>query len=539
MPVNMCVRRAVPFGIHAIKIMIAAVLVFGGSNVVFAQCPAAPTLTGTVRPCDGGVPNNDSPAVGLDWNGVTWATEYAVYRAVGGVFPASPTAIVTDRGWKDLSPPVGVLLSYRVQARTNNLALCPSGVGPFSNVFNAGAISPGASAVAPVAGSILGLVIGRSCTGVTASWNPPLPGTPLANMYRVRVLIDGVQQGPVNTTTQPTYSVNVASDTQVVTFGVTLVDLCGRLGPEATITGKRLPSSLGRVTVTGSAARCDGVTISWTPLDGAESYRVTARDSLDMRFFSTTGSSILIPRESLQARQLDVQITAMNSCGQASMSTHVNVLSNTQTYPPLTLTLKQMPGGVLCSWTPEPGITEYRLRRIESTNSQITYDVGGIKGTSAFVAGLPGPGITYQFCVASQDSCGFSSYFEECESLATTPTFTVVTTPTSVKKNVNQSATLSAYVIGNPPNYQWRKNGTNLVDGGRIQGATTAELTISNLVLADADLYELVLSLPGEQPVTLPATILVTNPCRADFDDNGRSSIEDVFDFLNAWFAGC
>jgi hypothetical protein len=27
--------------------------------------------------------------------------------------------------------------------------------------------------------------------------------------------------------------------------------------------------------------------------------------------------------------------------------------------------------------------------------------------------------------------------------------------------------------------------------------------------------------------------------CKADFDGSGQLAVQDIFDFLNAWFAGC
>ena len=39
---------------------------------------------------------------------------------------------------------------------------------------------------------------------------------------------------------------------------------------------------------------------------------------------------------------------------------------------------------------------------------------------------------------------------------------------------------------GAPMSYQWRKDGTNLVDGGRIAGATSGCLTITNVVEEDS-----------------------------------------------------
>ena len=42
--------------------------------------------------------------------------------------------------------------------------------------------------------------------------------------------------------------------------------------------------------------------------------------------------------------------------------------------------------------------------------------------------------------------------------------------------------------------YQWQKNGTNLVDGGNLAGATNRNLTLANVTLADAGTYSVSVS---------------------------------------------
>ncbi len=51
------------------------------------------------------------------------------------------------------------------------------------------------------------------------------------------------------------------------------------------------------------------------------------------------------------------------------------------------------------------------------------------------------------------------------------------------------TATFTVTANGTNPTYQWRKNGTNLTDGGNISGANTATLTISNVSSSDVATY--------------------------------------------------
>jgi hypothetical protein len=54
---------------------------------------------------------------------------------------------------------------------------------------------------------------------------------------------------------------------------------------------------------------------------------------------------------------------------------------------------------------------------------------------------------------------------------------------------------LSVAVVGARPLwFQWQKNGTNLVDGGNLAGATNRNLTLANVSLADSGIYSVSVS---------------------------------------------
>jgi Concanavalin A-like lectin/glucanases superfamily len=79
---------------------------------------------------------------------------------------------------------------------------------------------------------------------------------------------------------------------------------------------------------------------------------------------------------------------------------------------------------------------------------------------------------------------------------------TVYPQPVSQSALTGGSATFAASAIGLAPiSYQWQANNGsawgNLVDGGRISGATTNRLTISSLTAADATQYRLVVQNSG------------------------------------------
>ncbi|MDD5140812.1 MAG: immunoglobulin domain-containing protein [Verrucomicrobiales bacterium] len=67
--------------------------------------------------------------------------------------------------------------------------------------------------------------------------------------------------------------------------------------------------------------------------------------------------------------------------------------------------------------------------------------------------------------------------------------------PTSQVSQINQTIFLSVAATGTEPlTYHWRKNGTNLLDDGRLNGTTNSTLTISNVQMKDAGGYQLLLN---------------------------------------------
>ena len=87
--------------------------------------------------------------------------------------------------------------------------------------------------------------------------------------------------------------------------------------------------------------------------------------------------------------------------------------------------------------------------------------------------------------------------------------------PQNVTKAVGMTASFTAAAAdsgGNPTNvtYQWRKNGTNLVDGGNISGATTTNLVISGLITNDNGTYRvLVTDNNGKTTLSANANLIV------------------------------
>jgi len=88
---------------------------------------------------------------------------------------------------------------------------------------------------------------------------------------------------------------------------------------------------------------------------------------------------------------------------------------------------------------------------------------------------------------------------------------TVVLSPTSQTNYASSTATFIAKTFSPESlSYQWQKNGTNLVDGGNLSGATNSTLTIANVSDADAAFYSAVVS-DAYGSVTTSNAVLTVN----------------------------
>jgi subtilisin-like proprotein convertase family protein len=105
----------------------------------------------------------------------------------------------------------------------------------------------------------------------------------------------------------------------------------------------------------------------------------------------------------------------------------------------------------------------------------------------------------------------------------------VTGSPTSRTTCPGTMVTLAVTATGTPPiSYQWRKNMAT------ITGATAASFSLPSAQPSDSGSYDcIVTNNCGTAPST-PATLSI---CAADFTCSDGLTVQDIFDFLNAWFA--
>lgn len=132
-------------------------------------------------------------------------------------------------------------------------------------------------------------------------------------------------------------------------------------------------------------------------------------------------------------------------------------------------------------------------------------------------------GTTYYYRVRAFNFAN-SAYGNTANATTLSPSFPVITLqPWSQVKGLGQTVSfLTAAVGNNPLSYRWRKNGTNLNNGGAISGVTTTNLTLTGLQAADAGNYSVVVTNTSGAATSSVAALVVSGVItfQDDFDAN-------------------
>ncbi len=115
------------------------------------------------------------------------------------------------------------------------------------------------------------------------------------------------------------------------------------------------------------------------------------------------------------------------------------------------------------------------------------------------------------------------------------PAITVQPTPLVVMEG--EPASFSVGTGGAAPLlYQWRRNGANLVNGGRISGATSPTLVIDPAIPSDSGVYDVLVSNGCGGATSTPASLTVL--CYADCNQSGSLTVADFTCFQTRFVAG-
>jgi hypothetical protein len=172
-------------------------------------------------------------------------------------------------------------------------------------------------------------------------------------------------------------------------------------------------------------------------------------------------------------------------------------------------------------------------------------NVSGARSTALTLASVQWPNAGQYTAVVTNAFGSVTSRVASLTVLGEPPQF--LTQPQSQAVLPGTKVLFSVTVTGTPPfSFQWRGNGTNLADDGRISGAHTNSLSITNVQGQDAGLYTAVVSNPWASVTSAPArlrvfiverlTLSVSNqvPARFDFTNVDWVEITLTTPFPNA-----
>jgi hypothetical protein len=117
-----------------------------------------------------------------------------------------------------------------------------------------------------------------------------------------------------------------------------------------------------------------------------------------------------------------------------------------------------------------------------------------VNRTNGLVSGVPAAAGSFSVALFATNYGGIGSNLLNLTITKPTPPL-ILNNPVSQVVTAYQTATFTILTTGTPPFIlQWRKEGTNLSNGGRISGAASNVLTVANVQINDAGAYSVLVT---------------------------------------------
>jgi hypothetical protein len=324
---------------------------------------------------------------------------------------------------------------------------------------------------------------------------------------------------------------------------VPLVGVCpGGFGPYSAVVSATPAANIAAPTNLAVSMSCDYFRLTWDPVPGAAWYAV--RWELGS---TSTNATVTQTRADLftgnASGTFTFVVTPFNNCGPGPSAVRTLPFNGALQTPGAVFNIsasRAVGGGVAVRWTPPVRSESQLLRRRDTATGAITasWTLGASDG--GFLDFAAPTDVPLSYSVAGVNAvCGEGVAL--WSPAATATPIGVLVAPTPLRRSLNQTAVFTAVFSQLPAgaSLRWRKDGVNVSNSARISGATTASLTIGGLLESDEGAYDLLVTGPGLMPLSLPTSLVITSPCRADYNASGVADIDDIFVFLNDWFAGC
>lgn len=186
-------------------------------------------------------------------------------------------------------------------------------------------------------------------------------------------------------------------------------------------------------------------------------------------------------------------------------------------------------------WAPVPWATQYVINVTSTSGYTNIHTVNGTSFTDNFSSSE-----VRTYTVFAKNGCGTGPSASIIGSVGLPPSTAVVAPPESTVAFVGDTVTFTPTLDGSltpPIVYTWTLDGNPIPSDPRITGQGGVALTITGVRAQDIGSYRLHISTPCGDAETSPAVLAVKATCTADIDESGSVSADDIFAFLDRWFA--
>jgi hypothetical protein len=354
-----------------------------------------------------------------------------------------------------------------------------------------------------------------ACTGGTISFTVEASGSNLSFAWRngnLTVMTPGTKtNGTVvtitNSANSSTMTMTNTQDADIANFyHARITNSCGAISspaaavtfnPSATITTHPLPQTVcaGSPASLSVSASGGAVTYQWQK-DGV--------NIADGGIYSGVTTSVLSIINGQTGDSGLYRCRVTNLCGTGTLNSNAAQV----TFNPLVVITAQPVAQPVClgsnasfSVTATGGPFTYQWQKD-------TVNIAGATSSTLNLTGINAASVGSYRCRVTNNCNTVTS----SAAALTINTPTITNQPDAFAGCAGSNATFTITASGSNPTYQWKKGSTNLVDGGRISGATTRILTISSLVAGDAaSNYNCVVTTPCGSVTTSNAALTISN----------------------------
>jgi len=419
-------------GLASEKTYYYKVYAYNNNNVISPPSEVVPATTKGLPPAApanvSAVKNSSSPtnSIIISWDTVGNATGYKLYYSTdGGSTFTEVTIPSTSYTHNGLSP--NTTYYYKVAAYNVNGTGSPSSV-----------VSAKTDNVPPPTTPANVSAVATSSSSITVSWNS-VTGATGYKVYR-----SNSESGPFTevATSLTSYQHSGLTSGTTYYYKVIAYNGGGESSPSGVVSATTPP---GKPTASAAASE-NNITVSWTPVSGADGYYVYYSASSSGPFTTqVTGSPATSATTSINLTGLSYgttyyyQVVAYKGSVKGDLSNVASATTKPNVAPTVTVTGTTSSSATL-SWNSIAGATGYKVYRLSSGG---TYELVGISASTTYIDSGLSPSTTYYYKVAAYNNAGDGPQSSSVSATTQPPPVTPKPTALSATANATSSSSIT------------------------------------------------------------------------------------------------